>query len=89
MGGYDVVGLVVDGSTMEKANALAFVFAFALIGAVCLFSPRKVQAVAIKSTRLGFISNFIRKDGYVLMVRMIGGLALLASLVVSWIFFWG
>ena len=72
---------------METANALAFVFVFALIGAVCLFAPRKVQAVAVKSTRFEFVRNFVQKDGYVLMVRIIGGLALLAGLAVLWLFF--
>jgi len=61
-----------------------------VVGIVCLLFPLKIQAYAIRNIdkgwtpRIALLNNFVRSKSYLVNVRLVGVLALLASGFILW-----
>jgi hypothetical protein len=74
---------------MPVAGALFFAPVPLTLSVICLFSPRKIQSLAIRTARFDVIRNFVQSAGYVLMVRIVGVVSSLMAMLMVWGTFWG
>lgn len=63
---------------MKLTSLIVFVVFLLVLGTYCLFSPRKIQILALRMAESGFtfrsgwITDFLRSSAYVLSLRLVG-----------------